>query len=119
MKTILVATDYSEVSLNSVNYAAEMAVHTNSKLILFHAFHAPVILSEMPVAMPTMTELERDTKTTKKIEKKLKTQFGEKLNVAVDFRCGLAVDEIVDYVKEHAVDLVVIGMHGAGVITEK
>lgn len=120
MKTILVATDYSEVSLNSVNYAAEMAVHTNSKLILFHAFHAPVILSEMPVAMPTMTELERDTKKQlKKIEKKLKTHFGEKLNVSVDFRCGLAVDEIIDYVKEHTVDLVVIGMHGAGLITEK
>lgn len=120
MKTILVATDYSEVSLNAVNYAAEFALHAHAKLILFHAFHPPVAISELPVTLPTVSELERDSKKQlKKIEKKLKEKYGDQLQTEIEYRCGLAVDEIVLYVKENKTDLVVIGMHGAGFLTEK
>jgi hypothetical protein len=36
MKTIIAPTDFSPVSLNAVNFAADMAVSVDSSLLLFH-----------------------------------------------------------------------------------
>lgn len=120
MKTLLVATDYSKPSLNAVKYAADLAVRTKSKLILFHVFHAPIVMSEVPVVMPSIDEMEEECiKELGKIEKKLKAKYGIKLHLDKQVKCGLAVDEIIQYVKESKTDLVVVGMQGAGLIAEK
>jgi len=120
MKTIIVATDFSKPALNAVKYAAELAVRTKSKLILFHAFHAPIIMSEVPVVIPTLDEMEKDClKELTKIEKNLKIKFGIKLKIGKQVKCGLAIDEIIDLVKETGAELVVMGMQGAGYVSEK
>ena len=46
MKTIIAPTDFSEVSLNAVNYAADMAAHLDAKLLLFHV--ATITTSAVP-----------------------------------------------------------------------
>jgi nucleotide-binding universal stress UspA family protein len=120
MKKILVATDFSEASSNAVNYAAEMALSAQSVLILFHTYHPPVIVSEVPMPIPTLDEIEKDCqKHLKKIAKKLKSNYTEALEIKTECVCGLAVDEIIEYVKKNSVDLVIMGMHGAGYLTEK
>ena len=43
MKTILVGVDFTKSSDNTVNYAIEIAKKTNSKILLFHAFIAPLV----------------------------------------------------------------------------
>ncbi|MBK7818144.1 MAG: universal stress protein [Sphingobacteriaceae bacterium] len=48
MKTILVPTDFSRVSNNAIDYAAELAVFSKSKLILFNSYHIPVAVTEVP-----------------------------------------------------------------------
>lgn len=120
MKSIIVATDYSKTALNAVKYAAELAVRTKSKLILFHAFHAPIIMSEVPVVIPSIDEMEKDClKELTKIEKNLKVKFGIKLKIEKQVKCGLAVDAIIELAKTTEAELVVMGMQGAGYVTEK
>lgn len=41
MKTIIAPTDFTPVSLNAVNYAADMAASTNAKLLILHASEVP------------------------------------------------------------------------------
>ncbi len=41
MKTIIAPTDFSDVSLNAVYYAADMASTVNANLLILHATEAP------------------------------------------------------------------------------
>ena len=59
MKTILAATDFSDSAQNAVEYAASMAELTEAKLILFHAYHVPIVASEVPTMMFTLNEMEK------------------------------------------------------------
>jgi nucleotide-binding universal stress UspA family protein len=49
MKTILAPTDFSVSSINAVNYAADLAVSINAKLVLFHSIPFPIAVSEISV----------------------------------------------------------------------
>ena len=120
MHTILATTDYSKESMQAVYYAAEMAKNKNAKLILLHVFHPPVIISEVPVAIPSIKEMtEANDKELKKIVNRLKLKYGNKLKIEFKSKCGLIIDEIKDFVKKNKIWLVVMGMHGAGFINEK
>ena len=49
MKKIFVATDFSDVSINAVVYAAEMAKHFGSTLSIIHVYESPLFYTaEMP-----------------------------------------------------------------------
>ncbi|MDP1803321.1 MAG: universal stress protein [Bacteroidota bacterium] len=119
MKTILVPTDFSMVSDNAVNYAAEIAKVTKAKLILFHVYQIPVVATEVPIVIPNFEELEKDCldgllRISTRLHSKLSTT-----NIECVVRSGFAVDEINLYAKNNKVDLIVMGMHGAGYLTEK
>ena len=85
MKTLLAPTDFSVISLIALDYAVELAKLSDAKLIIFHAYHAPLIISEVPVVMPLPEEIEKDSfKQMKKIEKNLQHKPGGKLKIEVD-----------------------------------
>jgi nucleotide-binding universal stress UspA family protein len=120
MNAILATTDYSKNSILAVNYAAGLAKNKNAKLILLHVFHPPVIISEVPVAIPSIKEMtDANDKELKKISNRLKIKFGSKLKIEYKSKCGLIIDEIKDFVKKNKISILVMGMHGAGFINEK
>jgi nucleotide-binding universal stress UspA family protein len=120
MKTIIAPTDFSEVSANSIEYAAEIAKLFNARLILFHAYHPPVVASEVPVIIPTLEEIEKDSvKLLKEIEVKLHQKFGPTLKIESVCQCGFAAKEIDHYALQNKADLIVMGMLGAGYLSEK
>ena len=49
MKTILAPTDFSSSSVNAVNYAADLAYAIHAKLVIFHAMHFPIAVSEISI----------------------------------------------------------------------
>lgn len=57
MKTIVVPVDFSEVSQNAVNYAADLAGLIGTNLALIHVLHIPVTFSEVPATVYNMQEL--------------------------------------------------------------
>jgi nucleotide-binding universal stress UspA family protein len=119
MKTILIPTDFSEMAENAARYAVQLSRLSNARLILFHAYHVPVVTTEVPVVMPVREEIEEDTlNALKQLELKLKEKNPD-VNIECACSYGLAVDEIVAYVEEKNIDLVVLGMQGAGYLSER
>jgi nucleotide-binding universal stress UspA family protein len=49
MKTILVPTDFSEAAKNAAEYAINLAKVLNTKVTLFHVYHVPLPISEVPI----------------------------------------------------------------------
>src|SRR6218665_2451525 len=119
MKTILVPTDFSDAARNAIDYAAHLAKAVHAKLILFHAYHLPVVVTETPIPVPVKEIEESSLRDLGEIKKSLSVQYGEELQVECECRLGFALDEIITYSDECHPDLIVMGMQGAGFLTEK
>ncbi|NII23744.1 universal stress protein [Pseudoflavitalea sp. X16] len=113
MQTILVPVDFSPVSRNAAIYAAELARFFQARLLLFHAYMLPTPVSEVPYVMVTADEMQQENEAfLKKEAQNLHSTYGVEVESLV--RIGIASDEIRELAKEESVDLVVMGMKGAG-----
>jgi nucleotide-binding universal stress UspA family protein len=113
MNTILVPVDFSPASRNASIYAAELAKLFNSRLLLFHAYMLPTPISEVPYAMVTVDNLQKENEDLIRKEATwLHEQYGREVEWLV--RIGIASDEIKNLNKEREIGLIVMGMKGAG-----
>jgi len=64
MRTIIAPTDFSPVSINAVNYAADMACMLRANLTLFHVYPIPQPVSEVPVTEYNIEQIESDARRT-------------------------------------------------------
>ena len=119
-KTILAPTDFSDAATNAIHYAAELAKSTQAKLVLFHTYYAPHLITDVTVVVPTLQEqLDGYIQVLNKQKKNLQLNYGNDLKVEVVCVEGFASVEIERYVKEHSVDLIVMGMKGLGRVAER
>jgi nucleotide-binding universal stress UspA family protein len=119
MKTILVPTDFSKTAENATDYAIEIAKLTKAKLVLLHVYQLPITSAETPVVYP-VDQMEKDIEailiqTKTDIYKK----HGEIITVEYQLKYGFPVEEIHLYSEEIHADLIIMGMQGAGQLTEK
>lgn len=115
MKTILVPTDFSKAASNAAEYAINLAKAIKAKVVLFHVYHVPVPVSEVPVMVITPDELQKESEAhLKKEAAHLKKKTG--VEVTYLAKMGLAVDEILE--EEKNVSLIVMGMKGASKLSE-
>lgn len=121
MKAILVPTDFSKIARNAVDYAAEIAIRTKSKLILMHIYHVPVVSSEAPVILPVWEDIEKDCMLSlNKIKNSLQRKYDKELKIECIYQMGFAVDEIIkQYTEDRNIELIIMGMNGAGYLGEK
>lgn len=118
MKTILAPTDYSETANNAVDYAVELARLMKARLILVHAYHVPAQVNKVPFTTITEKNIEKaNIKELNKLEKKIIKKAPE-LSVESVVRSGFAVDVITGIAREKEVDMVVMGISGAGAVGE-
>lgn len=113
MKTILTATDFSKTGNNAVHYAANLALVTKSKLVLFHAYHTPQLISEAPI-VTTSEDFQLEEKSDEQFElmaNHIQKIYGSDLEVEYISISGKAPDEIEHIAKQKKIDLVVIGTH--------
>ena len=115
MKTILVPVDYSDSSDNALKYATQLAKFTQANLILLHVYKVPVPMLEAPVIMVPPPDLEESAlQSLKELERKIDGN----IQVQSLLRSGFVVDEIMSVVEEKKIDLVVMGITGAGKMSE-
>ena len=115
MKTILVPTDFSECANNATHYASELAVRMKAKLILFHAYHVPELVSETPVTI-TSSNLQMEDKYRERMElviRDLKKKHDPGLWIDYVIKPGFAADEIPVVAKDKNAHLIVMGTHGS------
>lgn len=114
MKNILVPVDFSKVSENAADYAAEFARCINAKLILYYVFSPPVPVADVPVVFFDPQEIEKkNMKMLHTLDKKLKTKYG-KIETELWNEPGFVVDAITHFTQQHKIDIVIMGVTGAG-----
>lgn len=119
MKTILVPTDFSKIARNAVDYAVEIAKLTKARLVLFNVYNLEIVPPGVPTILP-INEMEKESANElSKIERSIHQKHGDSIKIECRNRKGLPVDEINYYTEEHPVDLIVMGMTGAGFLGEK
>lgn len=106
---IIVGIDYSKSSLNALKYAELLAYHSNSELLLFHLYEAPVLYTNSGLYFISHFTLQKDNK--KKIEdyaaKHLKNS---KIDYSVYSTNGVFEDIICDLQKANKVHSIVLGL---------
>lgn len=110
MKTILAPTDFSDVSLNAVNYAAQMAGILEVNLTLLHI--CPVTMTFTDVPPPVLYTEEAVSEAEKKL-KELKTRilkdFPKKITIKTKVLTGDVVSGIKSFCEVHDTYAVVMG----------
>lgn len=116
MKRIIATTDFSPNATHAVHYAAEIAKKTGARLHIFHAFHVPVPVSDVPV----VTDIESLQKDLDANLEKLASDLERKYGIISAYKAdmGFTVQQLNDYCLNYEADLVVMGMHGHGKLAE-
>ena len=109
MKTILVATDFSDPAKNAVEYAAHLAKATDAELILFCVYKLSIHASNS-LATPTHVDDLMKKKEDQLIALAKKLSFQYEIPVGWELRKDDPILDLKSYTKTHPVDLVVMGI---------
>ncbi|MFB9054346.1 universal stress protein [Formosa undariae] len=109
MGPIIVATNFSKLANNAVDYAAAIAAHFNVKLLLFNAFQIPLHASNTRFPATYIDELIENNRN--KLKEKA-SSLESKYKISVDYECIYAqlefkIDNLMD---ELDASLLIIGM---------
>lgn len=114
LEHILVPTDFSGPSAAALRYARELAKAFNSSLHLLHVVHDPVTEAFGYPRTDFVSAWERNAAVS--LRALLPEAEGATFRARWVTRIGRPVDEILRYVEEYEIDLVVMGTHGRGAI---
>jgi nucleotide-binding universal stress UspA family protein len=114
MKTILCPVDFSDTSKYALDYAADLAIHLNSSIVLLHVYELPVLYGDAPFL--AMQQLNDELKVAAEnnlemTEKNLRKRF-EKMDLHTRLQNGIPSAEIQKCAGEVNADLIVMGTKG-------
>jgi nucleotide-binding universal stress UspA family protein len=115
LKKILIPTDFSKTGLLAVEHAAFMARICKANLYLLHAIEISETtfgIYDPAIVVPDFSEVDKIAAVQlNELAANLRKQYG----IVIKTICtrGKAAYEIVNAVKEHKIDIVVMGTHGA------
>jgi nucleotide-binding universal stress UspA family protein len=108
--TIIVATDFSEVAENAVEYAAAIAKHNNARLILYNSFVIPMHAANTLMPGSSFQKLLNDNEI-RMIERSLSLSLSYDIEVEHEFAFSFIEDELKALLIKYDAGLVVLGMH--------
>ncbi len=113
MKTIIVPTDFSPVSLNAVNFAADMAIAIDASILLLNVYNIPVTYSEATILLLSVDDLKKESEThLEELKEKLIHVTSGKIKVYAEARMGNTKDELEELCKQIQPFAVVMGAKG-------
>ncbi len=112
LRKILIPIDFSEHSLNALEYAKLFAGKFNAELILLNIVEPVVFTADLTMGqvIPSI-ESELYQKSEEKV-KELVDSLRNKFNVRGVVKIGRPHVEIIEFAKDEGVDLIIIGSHG-------
>lgn len=114
LKNILVATDFSEPSDVALNYGRDMARSYSATLHVLHVVENVIVRysPEIVVASPVLQE-NLESEARRHLDAALTDDDRRTLKITPAVRVSPNVaGGIVDYAKEHSIDLIIVGTHG-------
>ncbi len=121
MKKILVPCDFSKPAISAYRQALDFAVQSEGAIHLLHVIETPLLNDTL--LMPTLNFEEQLIKDLKEnaesqFEEILNENKSKKVKTTFDIKFGGVPTCILEYIKEHAIDLVMMGSNGASGIKE-
>jgi len=114
IQTILVPTDFSSSAKEALEYAVKFGRQFGARLVLFHSFTAPDVLSTDAYArgfVPPIPEEARTTAEEQMREFAESADFGG-MHFDTHVTMGAAAEAICDYAAKQNADLIVTSTHG-------
>ncbi len=116
LKRILLPTDFSEQSAEATRYACAFAEQFQAELHVLHvveqlAATIPEAVVEMATSLENYLEV-AETKALARLTKVLEPGWEKGKHVTLATRSGSPFLKIIEYAKEHQIDLIVMGTHG-------
>lgn len=109
MKSILLATDFSDAAKNAADYAAQLSKITGSTLVIFHVWSLPAIGGETITIPLTLIDIEKDKDAAIVAEAdRIEKAWG--VHAAAYHKMGFAAEEIIAACKDHGSAIAVLGM---------
>jgi len=114
IRRILFPTDFSAPAKEAQLYAMSLADRFGAELHLLHV--VPLVVPYPDASFPWVVpenEMQLQVEAASRhLAKELDATWAQEHVVVYKAVMGLAVDEILGYVKEHDIDLLVVGTHG-------
>lgn len=115
METILVPTDFSKNAENALNFAILLAQKTKAKITVFNAFQVPISVAEIPYSLlEEMIEGKSNESMLKLREECEKIRNAGGVEYEYFAYEGEPLDTILNYLKNHYFDYIIMGTKGAG-----
>jgi nucleotide-binding universal stress UspA family protein len=125
IKKILYATDLSKNSAYAFFYAADMAKRHNARIVILHSIESGRHMANAMMRRVKQPEQEMDVeeikKTLQEFCKRTETQIGApcvELVSKILVPLGHPVEEILKAADEESCDVIVLGTHGKGFLTQ-
>ena len=116
MKTLVVPTDFSSVSVNAVNYAVDMARAINAGIVLLHVYNVPISYTDSPVSQASTISVDEMKRTSEErleeVKKNLIQVTSGQITVYTESRLGEPLDELEALCKSVEPFAVIMGSHG-------
>jgi nucleotide-binding universal stress UspA family protein len=117
MKTLIVPTDFSPVSINALHYAINLAKDIFAKVVLFHAYQVPIAFSEVPVVTISMEEMKAQTdERMEDLTKSVEHLTSGTVPVSYRNTLGETMEELEAICRELNPYAVIMGTRGAGAV---
>jgi|ERR1051326_6576394 len=114
MKTIIVPIDFSNISNNAMDYAAGLANSTASSLLLFHAYQVPVSMTDVPIVLVSVEDLQKNAEAKMaEVKKTVERTTAGATKIYTETRLGNTVDELENLCNRIKPFSVVMGSKGA------
>jgi len=116
IKRILVVSRSTKHCRKAVHYGISLAKQYNAKLYVMHVIHDPFSLEGWNLPIPSLEqEYKKLVKTTREeIDRIIKSERADGLEVTEQIREGKPTDEIIEAVKEEKIDLIILSAHEEG-----
>ena len=113
IKKILCPTDFSDISINAIDWAISLASSLHARLCLLHIVDQLHSFEHYQILVLTPKEIAEKLETQANEElNKIARKIKKKVKVETAVKQGKAFLEIIKTAKEQDIDLIVIGSHG-------
>ncbi len=113
MKTIIIATDFSTVAHNAMNYGVDLAKSIGHSITIVHVYQVPVAFADGPLAMVSLDDLRGAAeKQLEQIKADLHHVHGKELKIYSEAILGNVVEEIQKLAEKLDPFAVVMGATG-------
>lgn len=115
IRKILAPTDFSPHAAKAVRYACRLAERLDSELHLLHVLSEVVPAGPDPLLAPVLPleyyeEMEEQSRIA--LAQSLEPAWGHPKGFQAAVKWGSSVEAIVEYARDHEIDLIVIATHG-------